>query len=122
MRLLQSKISNPKWYETLAILKILAVSDNASVVRQVAIYVLARGWKDEPGMFEFWRDRALNGSFEREHDWEDNFRQTTVETIIEHYPNHPQVRSLLRDRVEIEPDEQVRDFARKELEKFNRQN
>jgi hypothetical protein len=84
-------------------------------VRFTAVQELAKGWKDEPGMFELLCDRALNDPFERKEDWENNPRQIALEAIIEQYRNHPQTLPLLQDRAENDPDEKVREFAREKL-------
>ncbi|MEH2270232.1 MAG: HEAT repeat domain-containing protein [Nostoc sp.] len=101
--------------KTLPWLKSLVLSDDDWFVRQGLMPELAKRWKYEPGMFEFFRDLAIQDNFEREADWQGNPRQTSLEVIIEHYPNHPQTLPLLRDRAENDPDEQVREFAQKKL-------
>jgi hypothetical protein len=87
-------------------------------VRFAAVQELAKGWKDEPGMFELLYDRALNDPFERKKDWEDNPRQIALEAIIKQRPDSAQTLSLLRDRAENDPDEKVREFAQKKLAKL----
>lgn len=64
------------------------------------------------------RNRAVNDPFKRQHDSEDNPRQTALEAIIEHYPNYPQTLPLLRDRAENDADENVRKFAREKLKEW----
>ncbi|MHC5615319.1 MAG: hypothetical protein ACYTXA_31210 [Nostoc sp.] len=44
-----------------------------------------------------------------------NPRQTALEIIIKQFPQHPQTLTLLRDRTENDPDQQVREFAQKKL-------
>ena len=106
--------------DTLPILKQRATSDDHWFVRYVAVQELAKGWKDEPGMFELLCDRTLNDPFERQEDWEDNPRQTALEAIIKQRPDSPQTLSLLRDRADNDSDEKLRKFAKKKLEKWNR--
>jgi predicted NACHT family NTPase len=108
--------------DTVCILKSNALSGKNWEERYVAVRELARSWKDEPWMFEFLCDRALNDPFERKEDRENNPRQTALEAIIKQYPNHPQTLPLLQDRAENDPDEKVREFARKKLEQLERQN
>ncbi|HEY9708593.1 MAG TPA: hypothetical protein V6D48_10365 [Oculatellaceae cyanobacterium] len=67
-------------------------------------------------------DRALNDPFERKKIWEDNPRQIALEAIIKQRPDSPQTLSLLRNRAENDPDEQLREFAKKKLEHLERQN
>jgi hypothetical protein len=69
-------------------------------------------------MFEFLCDRALNDPFEHKKGSEDNPRQLALEIIIKQYPDHPQTLPLLQDRAENDPDEKVREFAKKKLAEF----
>ncbi|MFN6571704.1 HEAT repeat domain-containing protein [Dendronalium sp. ChiSLP03b] len=101
--------------DTLPILKKRATVDKYSDVRQVALQELARGFKDEPGMFEVFYNCAVNDSFTREYNFQDNPRQVALEAIIEQYLHHPQTLPLLRDRAENDPDKQLREFAKKKL-------
>jgi hypothetical protein len=78
---------------------------------------LAKGWKDEPGVFEFLSDRAVNDPFERDHPSNRNPRQYALEAIIEQYPDHHQTLPLLRDRAGNDPDYKVREFAVRALAK-----
>ena len=64
-------------------------------------------------------DRALNDLCEREYEWEGNPRQIALEAIIKQRPNSPQTLSLLRDRADNDPDEKLRDFAKKKLKKWS---
>jgi len=106
--------------DTLPILKQCATSDDNSAVRGVAVRELANGWKDDPEIFELLCDRTLNDPFERKKDWEHNPRQTALEAIIKQRPDSPQTLSLLRDRADNDSDEKLREFAKKKLEKWNR--
>jgi hypothetical protein len=105
--------------DTLVLLKQRATADDNGHVRRAAVQELARGWKDEPGMFELLCEIALNDSFERKEDWEDNPRQTALEAITKLYGDHPQTLPLLRDRAEDDPDEKVRTFAQKKLKNWS---
>ncbi len=105
--------------DTLPLLKQRVTSDENWDVRGAAVQELALGWKDDPGMFEFLYYRVLNDPFKREEDWQDNPRQTALESIIQHYPNHPQTLPLLQDRAKNDPDEQVREFAKKKLKNWS---
>ncbi|NEP10552.1 MAG: NACHT domain-containing protein [Symploca sp. SIO2C1] len=106
---------------TLPLLQQQAKSDKDRDVRQAAIVEIARGWKDEPWMLEFLRERVLNDPFKRRYDWEDNPRQSALEIIIQQYPDYPKIISLLRNRADNDSDEQVRKFAKNQLEKLERQ-
>jgi len=69
-------------------------------------------------MFELLYDRTLNDPFERKQDWETNPRQIALEAMIKQRPDSLQTLSLLRDRAENDPDEELREFAKKKLEKW----
>ncbi|MEG4004754.1 HEAT repeat domain-containing protein [Microcoleus sp. Pol1C5] len=104
--------------ETLPILKELAQSNDNWYVRSLVIEELARGWKDEPGIFEWLGDIAINHPFKRKSDFQDNPRQTALEIMIKQYPDCPKTLQILRDRFANDPDEEVRNFAQKELAKL----
>lgn len=104
--------------ETLLILKIRAQIDYDWSVRRVSLQQIGWEWKDEPWMFEFLCDRAINDPFERWTTWQSNPRQIALEIIIKQHPHHPQTLPLLRDRAENDPDEQVREFAQKKLREW----
>ncbi|NET58966.1 MAG: NACHT domain-containing protein [Symploca sp. SIO2E6] len=108
--------------QTLSLLQEKAKSDQDRDVRSLAIEEIAHGWKDEPWMLEFLRDCVLNDPFKRRrYDWEDNPRQSALELIIQQYPHDSPILDLLRDRAEKDSDEQVRKFAKDQLEKLERQ-
>jgi predicted NACHT family NTPase len=106
--------------DTLPILKQRATSDDNWFVRRAAVHELANGWKNDPEIFELLCDRVLNDPFERKEDREDNPRQTALSAIIKQRPDSPQTLSLLRDRADNDSDEKLREFAKKKLEKWNR--
>ena len=68
-------------------------------------------------MFELFCDRAINDPFKRQEYWKGNPRQLALEAIVKQRPDHPQTLELLRDRAENDPDERVRNFARRKLKK-----
>jgi hypothetical protein len=105
----------PNHLQTLSLLFDRAKNDSDYQVRMFAVRDLIQSWKDEPGMFEFLYNCALNDPFERKEDWEDNPRQTALEAIIKQYPDHPQTLPLLQDRAENDSDKKVREFAKKKL-------
>ena len=109
----------PDHPQTLPLLRDRAENDLDEKVRIFAVRNLAQGWKDEPWMFEFLCDRALNDPFERKEDSEENPRQLALEIIIKQYRDRPQTLPLLRDRAGNDPDEKVREFARDKLENWS---
>ncbi|XZO02380.1 MAG: HEAT repeat domain-containing protein [Microcoleus sp.] len=106
--------------ETLPWLKQLAQSDDNSDVRYAAVQELVRGWKDDPETFELLCDIAINDPFEREYEWEDNPRETALKIALKQYPDRPKTLDILRDRFANDPDEQVRQFAQKQLAKLDK--
>ncbi|TAD95895.1 MAG: NACHT domain-containing protein, partial [Oscillatoriales cyanobacterium] len=106
--------------ETLPILKQSAQSDDNSAVRSAAVQELAREWKNDPETFELLCDIAINDPFEREYEWEDNPRETALKIALKQYPDRPKTLDILRDRFANDPDEQVRNFAEKQLAKLDK--
>ncbi len=103
-------------------LKARAQSDESEAVRRAAVEVSATGWKDDPTLFELWCDITLNNPFEREYDFRDNPRQIALKVLVQQYPDHPQTLELLGDRAQNDNDEQLREWATKQLEQFKMQN
>jgi len=101
--------------ETLPWLKQLAQSDNNWAVRRAAVQELARGWRNESGIFELLCDVAINDSFDREEDWQDNPRQAALAATIELYPDRPETLKLVRDRAQNDRDQKLREFAQEKL-------
>lgn len=89
-------------------------------MRFLALTELAYGWKDEPEIFEWFCDIAINHSFERQYSFQGNPRQTALEIMLKQYSDRPKTLEILRDRFVNDPDEQVREFAEKQLAKLNK--
>jgi len=106
--------------ETLPLLKQPAQSDDDWAVRLAAVQEIARGWKDEPEIFEWLGDIALNYPFKRLYESQDNTRKTALEIMLKQYPDRPKTLEILRDRFANDPDEQVRNFAQKQLAKLEK--
>ncbi|NES65214.1 MAG: HEAT repeat domain-containing protein, partial [Okeania sp. SIO2D1] len=102
----------------LELLKQRVVSDDNFIVRREALRQIATGWKNESGILELFYHVALNDSFQRESKYQDNPRQTALEEIVEHYPEHPQTLPLLQDRAENDTDEQLREWAKEKLQEL----
>ncbi|MGB3532569.1 MAG: HEAT repeat domain-containing protein [Microcoleaceae cyanobacterium] len=108
--------------ETLTILKTHATRDDNLRVRVTAVEALAQHYKDDPELFELFCDRAINDPFEYSQaglGFITNPRRTALEAIIKNYPNHPKTLPFLRDRAINDPDEKLREWAHKQLEKFD---
>ncbi|NEP82733.1 MAG: HEAT repeat domain-containing protein, partial [Okeania sp. SIO3B3] len=102
----------------LELLKQRAVSDDNEDVRLEALEQIATGWKNGPGILELFYRIAINDPFQREEDFQDNPRQTALEAIVKHYPDHLQTLPLLQDRAENDPDEKLRKWAKKKLQQL----
>ncbi len=101
--------------DTKSILKERATQDDDNDVRVTAVQQLAKYFKYQPELFDIYHNCAVDDSFEREEEDETNPRCIALEIIIKQFPQHPQTLTLLRDRAENDPDEQVREFAQKKL-------
>ena len=106
--------------ETLPILKQLAQSDDSWDVRYSALEELAFECKDEPGIFEGLADIAINYPFERLYKSQDNPRKRSLEIMLKQYPDRPKTLEIIRDRFANDPDEEVRNFAQKQLAKLEK--
>jgi len=104
----------------LELLKQRVVSDENSDVRLEAVRQIATGWKHEPGIFELFYRVALNDPFQRKYEFQDNPLQTALEAIVKHYPDHPQTLPLLQDRAANDPDKQLREWAKKKLQRLEK--
>ncbi|MDE5102436.1 MAG: HEAT repeat domain-containing protein, partial [Trichodesmium sp. St19_bin2] len=104
--------------EILDLLKERVSSDHSSTVRGEALRQIVTGWKHEPGIFELFYHTALNDPFQREEYLDKNPRQIVLAAIVKQYPDHPQIIPLLQDRVANDPDEQLRDWAKKKLQRL----
>ncbi|MGD1712242.1 HEAT repeat domain-containing protein, partial [Dapis sp. BLCC M172] len=102
----------------LELLKQRVVSDQSWSVRREAVRQIATGWKNEEGMFELFYNTALNDPFQGKNEYQDNPRQTALEAIVKQYPDHPQTLPLLQDIAANDPDEQLREWAKKKLQRL----
>ncbi|MGD1905283.1 MAG: HEAT repeat domain-containing protein, partial [Leptolyngbyaceae cyanobacterium] len=104
--------------DTLTIHKTRARDDENGDVRSAAVKELARGWKADLTLLELYRGIALHDPFERESDWQDNPRQLALNTLITQFSQSLDARALLADRAAHDPDEPLRQWAQKQLEKI----
>ncbi|MEH2070506.1 MAG: hypothetical protein V7K47_20495 [Nostoc sp.] len=87
-------------------------------MRRAAVQELAKYFKYQPELFDIYYNCAVDDSFERKKKDETNPRRIALDIIIKQFPQHPQTLTLLRDRTENDPDEQVREFAQKKLKQL----
>ncbi|MEH1968957.1 HEAT repeat domain-containing protein [Nostoc sp.] len=104
--------------DTKFFLKELAIYDDDNYVRGSAIRELAKYFKYQPELFDIYYNCTVHDPFERKEEHETNPRRIALEIIIKQFPQHPQTLTLLRDRTENDPDEQVREFAQKKLKQL----
>ena len=117
-------------FNTLSSLKTCVQHDSSDFIREKVMQELIQNWQASSDIYDFLHECAVDDSFNgilysfSGDDVEDKenlpARQTALEAIIEQYPDHPQTLRLLQDRAENDPDEKVREFAKKKLEKWNR--
>ncbi|GBO52694.1 hypothetical protein APA_363 [Pseudanabaena sp. lw0831] len=109
--------------DTLPLLKDRALNDQNEYVRMAAVQEIAKGWKDDLQTFDFLCDRAINDSFVRGESLVAlafvNPRQTALEAILKHYSDKPQTLELLKTVSNNDPDERLKEFAKKELAKLS---
>ena len=115
--------------ELILFLKSCASNDQDYNVREHALKELARNHSQYPELFDFFYKRSMNDSFKRgdgyESDphnrkfkWQDNPRQTAIEALLTHNPNHPKTLELLRDRALNDPDKQLREWTQEQLDRL----
>ena len=115
---IQALASNFKDHpDTRSFLKDRATADDDGNVRRAAIQALAKHFRNQPKLFEIYYNCAVNDSFEDMHNstFNPNPRRVALEIIIKQFPQHPQTLPLLRDKVENDPDQEVRKFAQEKL-------
>jgi predicted NACHT family NTPase len=72
-------------------------------------------WYQESEIIDLLYRCAKNDPFVRTNPLEDNPRKTALEAIIKYYPENPYTWELLQDRATNDPDEQVREFTKEQL-------
>ena len=93
-------------------------------LRETLMQELIQSWQPSLDIYDFIYDFAADDSFSPLVAFESNYnchpRQTALEIILENYPNHPKTLPLLRNRAENDPDEQLREFAQKKLQEWDK--
>ena len=92
--------------------------DESGFVRSTAVSELAKGWKEDLSLFDFWCDHTLKDPFKRQYDFEDNPRQIALNVLVRQYPDHPKTTELLHDRAQNDTDEKLRTWATKQLSRL----
>lgn len=108
-------------------LKNCALDDQNFDVRKTALEGLSKCYNQQSDLFDFFYYRAANDPFERgdgytsdpynrKFKWQSNPRQTAIEALLTNYPTHSKTLELLRDRATNDPDEQLREWAKEQLD------
>ena len=84
-------------------------------MRSAAVQELARGWKDDPELFELLCDVAINDPFDRQYDFQNTVRQVALAATIALYADRTETLELVRDRAQNDSDKQLREFAQQKL-------
>ena len=110
--------------DTLPWLKDRALNDQNANVRMAAVQEIAKGWNDDLQTFDFLCDRTIHDPFIRSEDnilanFQTNPRQTALAAILKYYSDKPQTLELLKIISNNDPDEQLKEFAKKELAKLS---
>ncbi|NET38271.1 MAG: NACHT domain-containing protein [Cyanothece sp. SIO1E1] len=109
----------PEHPTTLRIIRDKAETDPDWQVRCQAIEKLNEIWEEEVEKIEFLKNCTLRDPFMRDISYdEDNPRQIALDTLITNYPDYPKILDLLRDRAANDSDDQLRQWAQKQLEKL----
>lgn len=122
--------------DTLSSLKTCVQHDSSDFIREKVMNELIQNWQASSDIYDFLHECAVDNSFDgfaydfsytEDEDAENTptentpARQTSLEAIIKQYPDHPKTLPLLQDRAENDPDEKVREFAKKKLEQLESQ-
>ena len=90
--------------------------DEERAVRCAAILATSRYYPTNSVTFELFCNTVQNDPFIRKYIGEDNPRQLVLEALLSQYSDHPKCLELLRDRSINDPDEQMRTWAKEQLE------
>ena len=123
--------------DTLLILKTCAQFDEHYDVRRVALQGLACSYQDGSDLFDFLCDRTCNDPYKFDKVELDiavqffnikaeiylylNPRYHTLKALIDQYPNHSKTLELLADRAQNDNDDQLKEWASKQLAKLEAQ-
>lgn len=105
----------PKTTELHRWIKDRVKNDDNYDVRRTAVQELAKSWKNDRSLFEFWCDRAVNDPFEREENRQENPRQIALEVLLRVYPDSFETARIIRGRIERDSDPKVQKLAIKAL-------
>lgn len=87
-------------------------------VQWTVVDAIAHYFPTNAGVFELLCNIARSFPFTREYDSWHNPRQIALQALLTHYPTHTTTLELLHDKTENDPDEQLREWARQQLERL----
>ena len=111
------------WKDHPNTLKLLTTSlylDRDWQVRWASVEALARDWHHLPDFLDLLFRCAVSDPFERQEDSQEIPRQAAIKQIVFHYPTSSATKELLIDRVNNDPDEKIREFAKQKLSQWER--
>jgi GTPase SAR1 family protein len=101
--------------DTLQILK-SCIYDTDWRVRSSVLEGLSLYWEDDPNLFKIICNCVLNDPFNRKYYFQINPRKMALNALVTQYPTHPKTLELLSDRAANDPDEQLRQWAKEQLD------
>ena len=102
--------------EIMLLLKQRTISDENYVARDTLIRSVSKHFNQEPGMFDLLYDVAQNDPCIPTESWRENCRKTALGALLNYYPISSKTIDLLRDRAINDPDKQMREWARQQLD------
>jgi hypothetical protein len=113
-----------RWYseeKTVILLRKYAQNTQCSSdVRSEAIVELVRGWVDESWMLDFLVDRATSDPCIQSYQPSFNPRFRAIESLINHYPNHPKTCKIVQDIITQYPDNLLREWLEYQIKNNGR--
>ncbi|MEA5479967.1 HEAT repeat domain-containing protein [Pseudanabaena galeata UHCC 0370] len=106
---------------TWIILLDMLINDPHSEVRWGAVLALRTNFLNRTETFDLLCKVINEDNFLRASEWDRNPRQNALETLHEYYFTHPKTIELLNDKAVKDPDEQLREWAKEQLEMHNLQ-
>jgi len=95
-----------------------AENDSDGRVRSYILSKLPIYWEEEPSVFDFLCQRAVSDAYQTDEVKRLNPRKAALESLLTHYPTNLKTLELLRDRALNDPDEQLREWAKEQLAKW----
>ncbi|MDJ0704058.1 MAG: NACHT domain-containing protein [Leptolyngbyaceae cyanobacterium MO_188.B28] len=115
----------PQYYnldkEALSLLKRNLQKDDSRSVRCATILVISRYYPINSEIFDLFYELIKSDPFSRRFKWQDNPRKLALEFLINQKYKYLEVLNLLKDRAKNDPDEQLRQWARKKFKELKKE-